>query len=236
MNVGRWLVRETTDEVHARFWKALERLDTAMQPSHVRRGWDGMLAEEAVERVRAEAAGLTECVEPPQPYLPLIGEYRCVNCGLYRGEHIVEPHTDGSFDGDMLCPKQFTRFVKKPGSAWIFEYDPDPEPHVSPAAGAPVPPPEVADEGPSVVEHSSAPTEGHPNELSPLAQCLRDAVGDNYDHGRRLNEHVWLNLPLWHDEFVVRAIDWEAVASDLLGDDRARREVMNAWQRSFYTP
>jgi hypothetical protein len=78
VNVGRWLVRETTDEVHARFWKALERLDTAVQPSHVRRGWDGMLAEEAVERVRAEARGDTEVVEPPVGRCP--NEGRMCNC------------------------------------------------------------------------------------------------------------------------------------------------------------
>ena len=68
LSVGRWLVRETTDEVHSRFWKALERIDTRLQPSHVRRAWDGMLAEEAVERVRAEAQGVTEVVEAPDDH------------------------------------------------------------------------------------------------------------------------------------------------------------------------
>lgn len=143
VNVGRWLVRETADEVHARFWKALERLDTHVQPSHVRRAWDGMLAEEAVERVRAEIAGLTECVEPPKDHVP------SQDCCTFH---------------DVA----------------YFDVDDEPLTYSTPvsfAASAPVPPPEVADEGPSVVEHSPAPTEGHPNELVELIdEVLADHV------------------------------------------------------------
>lgn len=42
---------------------------------------------------------------------------------------------------------------------------------------------------------------GHP-QLSPLAQELCDAVGDHYDHGK-------FDHPLWHDERLIEAFDWE---------------------------
>lgn len=95
---AKWLVRETADEVHSRFWKALERLDTAVQPSHVRRAWDGMLAEEDVERVRAEAQGVTEVVEPPKVSV-------CAKCGTTLGEiACVSDMVDGMFCSDR-CRK-----------------------------------------------------------------------------------------------------------------------------------
>ena len=98
LSVGRWLVRETADEVHARFWKAVERLDTHLQPPHVRRAWDGMLAEEAVERVRAEARGDTEAVEPPKVSV-------CAKCGTTLGEiACVSDMVDGMFCSDR-CRK-----------------------------------------------------------------------------------------------------------------------------------
>ncbi len=189
-NVGKWLVRETTDEVHARFWKAVERLDTHVQPSHVRRGWDGMLAEEAVERVRAEAQGVTECVEAPD----------------YRG------------DADRMS----AAYV--PGSF---------------AASAPVPPPEVADEGEEGLEATPQPRPSSPTSLScsgssscpcdmhmrmaesesvvaqfnaaedrrlRLAMDVQHACSENYDRFKAAGPYVQF------DEVVEDAIDWIEVA------------------------
>lgn len=50
MKLGRWLVRESRDELHSRFWKAVEGVDSRLAPKHVQRGWDAVLAEEEASR------------------------------------------------------------------------------------------------------------------------------------------------------------------------------------------
>ncbi len=189
VNVGRWLVRETADEVHARFWKALERLDTHVQPSHVRRAWDGMLAEEQVARVHAEAVGVTECVEEPWHDMAWDGRKMAVALGHNERDRVWQHGNarqyrwnDIDHTWEWRNPQGGEWRPCTHGSWGIASNTWHPFVDItdamnSPAAGAPVPPPEVADEGPSVVEHSPAPTEGHPNELADLiAEVLADHV------------------------------------------------------------
>lgn len=49
---------------------------------------------------------------------------------------------------------------------------------------------------------------------SGLTDALRDAVGDNYDHGRNPN----LTGQLWHEDGIRDSIDWAGAARDLERD------------------
>jgi hypothetical protein len=48
------------------------------------------------------------------------------------------------------------------------------------------------------------------------ADDVRDAVGDHYDHAPRLvTPRSWPMFPLWHDERLIDAFDWEGITRTL---------------------
>lgn len=174
VKVGKWLVREVLDE-----------LDSRLAPRHVQRGWDAVLAEEEASREvwePGEASLLSWGVDGATtlPYSPLWDEYLCSNCGLYRGEHTLAQGGDVAVDGDMLCPKQFTRFEAMPGSSRCSKFY-GVEPSVSPVASAADVPPSVAvGEGPSEVCGDPPP----PSEGLPLADLIAEVLAEPW------REHV----------------------------------------------
>lgn len=49
------------------------------------------------------------------------------------------------------------------------------------------------------------------------ADEIRDAVGDHYDHGRTPHAGAF---PLWHDDGLIDAFDWEGIAATLTPEPR----------------
>ncbi|MCW2092475.1 UNVERIFIED_ORG: hypothetical protein M2328_005755 [Rhodococcus erythropolis] len=59
---------------------------------------------------------------------------------------------------------------------------------------------------------------------SGLTDALRDAVGDNYDHGRNPN----LTGQLWHEDGIRDSIDWAGAARDLERDGWSKPRTVNS--------
>ncbi|MGB3358148.1 MAG: hypothetical protein WA972_21155 [Rhodococcus qingshengii] len=58
---------------------------------------------------------------------------------------------------------------------------------------------------------------------SGLTDALRDAVGDNYDHGRNPN----LTGQLWHEDGIRDSIDWAGAARDLEREGWSKPRTVN---------
>lgn len=60
---------------------------------------------------------------------------------------------------------------------------------------------------------------------SGLTDALRDAVGDNYDHGRNPN----LTGQLWHEDGIRDSIDWAGAARDLEREGWSKPRTVNSY-------
>lgn len=77
-------------------------------------------------------------------------------------------------------------------------------------------PPAAVDNAPTAdSDILSSPAVGASN-LTHLAECLRDAVGDHYDWAP-----IWADpqvFPSWHDNHLIDAFDWEGATTAFLDD------------------
>lgn len=67
---------------------------------------------------------------------------------------------------------------------------------------------------------------------SGLTDALRDAVGDNYDHGRNPN----LTGQLWHEDGIRDSIDWAGAARDLEREGWSKPRTVNSIEEALTLP
>lgn len=161
------------------------------------------------------------------PYLKWGGDdslrSSCLGCG-YPHSTETQCLRDGSISfksyDSMSSPG-----VPPPGASPGGEVESRPEttapssPGVDPSgANGSIPPGAVPGEGPAVARGIPQPPAAGQPSLSHLAQCLRDAVGDRYDHCPYLPQHGFPSFPLWHDDHLIDAFDWEGATRVFLAD------------------